>query len=158
MSISNTEPTFSYFGGYLPNKTKLRNRQLHIHTDLKWSSQPQSGLELPQLAPEWPGHPLKDQLGQLGAPEGLSGYDRTSQEPVGSSQGHSGTVRTASGPYEYVLVYFRTRVCFANNSAPWNSTKLVLYQNFTYGTQFSEEINGLEICLLVLEILKKQTL
>ena len=68
----------------------------------------QSGFEMPRQAPEWPGHPLKDNLGQLGAPEGLSGYHRGSQEPVGSSQGHSGTVRTTSGQYEYVLVYSGT--------------------------------------------------
>ena len=88
-------------------------------------------------------------------PEGLSGYDRGSQEPVRSSQGHSGTVRTTSGQYEYVLVYSGTSFSFVNISAPYNSTKLVLYLKFTYGSQFSEEKNGLEICLLVLEIFNK---
>ena len=48
----------------------------YIHTDLNWSSQPKSGLEMPQLS-QTP--PLRDQFGQLGAPEGLSGYDLASQ-------------------------------------------------------------------------------
>ena len=73
---------------------------------------------MPRQAPEWPGNPLRDQFGQLGAPEGLSGYDQASQEPVVVSQGFSGAVRTTSGQYEYVLVYFGTSFCFANISAP----------------------------------------
>ena len=82
---------------YLQNKTGFQNRQVHIRTDLKWSSQPQSGLGMPRQVREWAGHPLRDQLGQLGAPEGHSGYDWASQEPVGSSQDHFGSVRTTSG-------------------------------------------------------------
>ena len=41
MKISNTEQTLYYFRGlrYLQNKTKFRKRQVHIHTDQKWSSQ-----------------------------------------------------------------------------------------------------------------------
>ena len=132
-------------------------RQVHIHTDLKWSSKKQSGLEMPQLAAEWPRHPLRDQLGQHGATEGLSGYDQASQEPVGASQGHSVPLRTTSGQYEYVLVYSRTPYCFPNISAPQNRTKLVLYSKFIYVSQFSEEKNGLKICSLVPEILNKQT-
>ena len=103
---------------YLQIKTGFRNIQVHIHTGLRWSSQHQSGFEMPRLAPELPGHPLRDQLGQLGAPEGLSGYDRGSQEPVGSSQGHSGAVRTTSGQYEYEPVFSLIPFCFANISAP----------------------------------------
>ena len=70
MKILNTEPILCDFRGlrYLQNKTGFWNRQVHIHTDLKWSSQHQSGFEMPRLAIEWPGHPLRDQLGQLGAP------------------------------------------------------------------------------------------
>ena len=82
-------------------------------------------------------------MGKLGAPKDLSGYDQASQEPVRSSQGHSGTVRYTSGQYEYVLVYSGTLFSFVNISAPYNSTKLVLYLKFTYGSQFSEEKNGL---------------
>ena len=95
--------------------------------------------------------------GATGGPESLSGYDRGSQEPVRSSQGHSGTVRTTSGQYDYVLVYSGTSFCFVNISAPYNSTKLVLYLKFAYGSQFLEEKNGLDICVLVLEISNKQT-
>ena len=63
-----------------------------------------------------------------------------------------------NGQNEYVVVYSGTLFCFVN--IPQNSTKLVLYLKlkFTYGSQFSKEKNGLEICLLVLEILNKQTL
>ena len=120
MWISNTKPILCYFRGlrYLQIKTGFRNIHVHINTGLRWSSQHQSGFEMPRLAPEWPGHPLRDQLGQLGDPEGLSGYDQASQRPVGASTGHSGVVRTTSGQYEYELVYFRTPFCFANISAP----------------------------------------
>ena len=89
-------------------------------------------------------------VGATGGPEGFSGYDRGSQEPVRSSQGHSGTVRTTSGQYEYVLVYSGTSFSFVNISALYNSTKLIWYLKFTYGSQFSEEKNDIEICLLVL--------
>ena len=41
----------------------------HIHTDLKWSSQPKSGLEMSRLTPEWPRQSLRDQFGKLGAPK-----------------------------------------------------------------------------------------
>ena len=103
---------------YLQNKTRFRNRQVHIHTDLKWSSQPQSGLGMPRQAPEWPGHPPERPVGATWAPEGLSGYDWASQEPVRSSQGHSGAVRSTSGQYEYVLVYSGNEFCFVDISAP----------------------------------------
>ena len=73
---------------------------------------------MPRLAPEWPLHTLRDHLGQLGAPEGVSGYDQASQEPVRASQGLSCAVRTTSGQYEYVLVYAGNLFCFANISAP----------------------------------------
>ena len=56
------------------------SKQVHIYTDLKWSSLPQSRLEMSRLAAEWPRHPLRDPLGQLGAPEGLLGYDKAGQE------------------------------------------------------------------------------
>ena len=57
MFIFNIEPVLCYFRElkYLQNKTGFRNRQVHIHTDLKWSSQPQSGLGRPRQAREWPG-------------------------------------------------------------------------------------------------------
>ena len=47
------------------------NKQVYIHTSLKLSSHHQTGLEMPRLATECPGQPLRDQLGQLGALEGL---------------------------------------------------------------------------------------
>ena len=55
MKISNTEPILCYFRRliYLQNKTWFQNRQVHIYTDLKWSSQYQSGLEMTWLAPDW---------------------------------------------------------------------------------------------------------
>ena len=106
-----------------------------------------------RLAHEWPGHPLRDQFGQPGAREGLSGYEWASQEPLGSFQGHSGAVWTTSGQYKYVLVYSRTMFSFVNILAPENSTKLVLYSKFSYGSQFSEEKDDLEICFLIPEIL-----
>ena len=56
---------FCYCRGlrYLQKKTRFRNRQVHIHTDLKWSSQYQSGLEMTWLAPDCPGHTLRGPQG-----------------------------------------------------------------------------------------------
>ena len=45
-----------------------------------------------------------------------------------------------------------TQSCFANISAPLNSTDLVLYLKFAYRSHFSGEKNGLEIRSLVFEI------
>ena len=98
---------------------------------------------------------MRDQFGQVWAPWGLSWYDLASQQSVGASQGHSGTVRTTSDQYEYNLVYFETAFCFTNISAPYYRTEMVLYSEFTYGYQFSEETNGLEIRFLIPEILNK---
>ena len=79
---------------------------------------------MPQLDAEWPRRPLRDQLGQHGATEGLSGYDQASQEPVGASQGHSVPLRTTSGQYEYVLVSFRNPVLFCKYLSPLKSHKI----------------------------------
>ena len=97
---------------------KFWNRQVHILTDLKWSSQHQSGLEMTRLAPDWPGHTMKGPQGPQVAPTGLSGAVWATQRPVRASQEHSEAVRTTSGQYEYVLVYVGTRFSFANTSAP----------------------------------------
>ena len=58
--ILNTEPILCYFRGlrYSHNKMKFWNRQVHILTDLKWSSQHRSGLGMTWLAPVLPGHTL----------------------------------------------------------------------------------------------------
>ena len=118
MKISNTEQTLYYFRGlrYLQNKTKFRNWQVDIHTDRKWSSQHQSCLERTQLPPDWPGLTLRGPQGPQVAPTGLSGSVRATQEPVGASQGHFEAVRTTSGQYAYVLVYFGTLFCLENIS------------------------------------------
>ena len=99
MQILNTEPILCDFRGlrYLQNKMGFRNRQVHIHTDLNWSSQHKSGLEMPWLAPDWPGHILRGPQGPQVALTGLSWGVRATPGPVGASQGHSGAVRTTSG-------------------------------------------------------------
>ena len=92
LKTENTELALCYFRRlrYLQNKTGFRNRQVHIHADLKWSSQSQSGLGMPRQAPEWPGHPLRDQLGQL--------------RSLRASQGMTGPVRSQSGHLKTTLV------------------------------------------------------
>ena len=57
MKILNIEPILcnSRRLRYLQNKTAFQSKQVHIHSDLKWSSQHQSGLEMPWLDPYWPG-------------------------------------------------------------------------------------------------------
>ena len=108
---------------------------------LTWSG-PHS-LRVALRCPDWPlsgpDNPWEANFVKLGAPKGLSGYDRASQEQALSPQGHSCAVRTSSGQYEYVLVYSGTSFSFVNISALYNSTKLVRYLKFTYGSQFSEE-------------------
>ena len=49
IKILNTEPILYDFRGlrYFQNKTAFRSKQVHIHFVLKWSSQHQSGLEMP---------------------------------------------------------------------------------------------------------------
>ena len=112
---------------------------------------------MPQLAPEWPRHPLRDQLGQLGAPEGLSEYDRASQEPVGSSQGPSGAVMTASSQYEYGLVYSGILFLFCKHLSPLKEHKVgSVFKIYIWISVFRRK-NSLEINLLVLEISNKQT-
>ena len=54
--------------------------------------------------------------------------------------------------YKYELICFRTTFCFANFSAPFNRTKMVLYSKCVYGSQFSGEENNLKIRSLVAEI------
>ena len=130
-------------------------RQVHIHTDLKWSSKKQSGLEMPQLAAEWPRHPLRDQLGQHGATEGLSGYDQASQEPVGASQGHSVPLRTTSGQYEYVLVSFQNPVLFCKYLSPLKSHKIgSVFKIYIYISVFRRK-KWFRIPFLVPEICNK---
>ena len=99
MWISNTKPILCYFRGlwYLQNKTRFPNRQVHIHTDLRWSSQYQSGLEMTWLALDSPGHTLRGPQGPPVAPTGLSGGVLATQGPVGASQSHSDAVRTTLG-------------------------------------------------------------
>ena len=93
MQILNTEPVLCYLRGmrYLQNKTGFRNRQVHIYTDLKWSAQPQSGLAMPRQAPKRAGHPLRDQLGQLGAL-------RASQDMTGPVRSQSVQLKATLGP------------------------------------------------------------
>ena len=85
---------------------------MHIHTDLKWFSLKQRGLEMTQLAPDWPGYTLSGPHGPPVAPTGFSGGVRATQGPVEASKGHSDTVRTISGQYEYVLVHFGKPILF----------------------------------------------
>ena len=41
----------------------ILNRQVYIHSDLKWSSQYQNGLEIPQLTADWSAHSQKGPKG-----------------------------------------------------------------------------------------------
>ena len=76
--------------------------------------------------------------------------------PVGELQGQSGPVKTTLSQYEYKLVYFGTPFYFANISAPQNHTEMILYSEFTDGSQFSKEKNGLKIFFSVAQKIKKQ--
>ena len=79
--------------------------------------------------------------------------------PVKSPSVHLKTTLVMCGQLKFsVNMYLSTTTtfCFVNFSVHENSTKLVLYSKFTYESQFSEK-SSLEICLLVLEILNKQT-
>ena len=64
---------------------QLRNRKVYIHTDLKWSSQYQNGLEIPQLTADWPGHTQRGPKGPKVAQTGISLVMWNRQGPVGTS-------------------------------------------------------------------------
>ena len=57
--------------------------------------------------------------------------------------------------YEYELICSRTLFCFANISAPFYRTEMVVYAKRAYGSQFSGEKNDLKIGYLVNKILSK---
>ena len=78
---------------------QFRNRQVYIHTYLKWASQYQNGLEMPQLTADWPGHTLKGPKGPKVAQTGLSGVGSDSKVPVNASQGQSDIAKTTSGHF-----------------------------------------------------------
>ena len=54
-----------------------------------------------------------------------------------------------------INMYFRTLFCVANISAPLSRPEMVLYSEFTYVSQFLEEMNSFENCLTVHAISKK---
>ena len=76
--------------------------------------------------------------------------------PVWASQGHSGSVKTTLSKKEYELVFFGTPFCFPNISTRYNRTEMILYSEFTVGSQFQKKKNGLEIIFSVAEIVNKQ--
>ena len=62
--------------------------------------------------------------------------------PVKSPSGHLKTTLVMCGQLQVSMNMYlstTTTFCFVNFSAPENSTKLVLYSKFTYGSQFSEK-------------------
>ena len=82
---------------YLQNKKGFWNTQVHIHVDLKLSSQHRNGPKMPQLTADWPGYTLRGPKGPKVAQTGLSGVGWASQAPVRASQGQSDTAKTTSG-------------------------------------------------------------
>ena len=83
----NTEPFLCDIRGlrYLQNKIGFRNRQVHIHTDLKCSSQHQNGSEMPHLNSDWPDHVLRGPKGPRVAQTGLSGVAWARQWHLGAN-------------------------------------------------------------------------
>ena len=76
---------------------QFRNRRVYIHTDLKWASQYQNGLEMPKLTADWPGQTLRGPKGPKVAQTGLLAVGWASQVPVRASRGQSDTAKTTSG-------------------------------------------------------------
>ena len=71
----------------------FHKRQVHIHNDLKWSPQHQSGLEMmTPLAPDWPGHIIEGLKRPKIVLTGLSVVVWASQGPFWLPQCDSGTV------------------------------------------------------------------
>ena len=96
VKILNTEPFLCDIRGlrYLQNKIGFRNRQVHIHTDLKCSSQHQNGSEMPHLNSDRPDHLLRGPKGPRVAQTGFSGVAWARLAPVSASRGQSVTVMT----------------------------------------------------------------
>ena len=61
----------------MQNKIGFQNRQVHIHTDQKWSTQYKNGFEMPQLTSDWPGDTLKGLKGPKLVSQGWPGPDRS---------------------------------------------------------------------------------
>ena len=76
---------------------QFRNIQDYIHTDLKWSSQYQNGLEMPKLTADWPGQILRGPKGPKAILTGLSGVGWASLVPFRAFRGQSDTFKTNSG-------------------------------------------------------------
>ena len=51
--------------------------------------------------------------------------------------------------------YVFDKIDFIKYLSPQYHTELVLYSKLSYGSQFSEEKNGVEICFLVPKIINK---
>ena len=73
---------------------------------------------------------------------------------MGSSEGHSGAVRTTSGNDEYELIFCGAPFCFANIFVPFTE-KWFCTQNLHMDISFQKKKNGLENCVLVPERLNK---
>ena len=67
-----------------------------------------------RLAPDWPNHNLRGPQGPQVAQTGPFLGVQATQGPVGTSQGDSEAMRTTSGVYKYVPVFFGIGFCFAN--------------------------------------------
>ena len=91
------------------------NKLIFLLTDLKWSSQHQSGLAMAQLGPDWPDFTLRGPEVHQVAPTGAKGVFG----PIGGQLGHhkdnlTMLRQTILSQYEYGHMYFRTPFYFAN--------------------------------------------
>ena len=148
-SLLNTKPTFCYFRGlrYLQDKMKFRNRQVHIHTGLKWSSQHQSGLEMTRLAPDWPGHTLRGPHRPQVAPTGLLEVSRQ----LRSQSGHLKATLRLWGPLQVSMnIYLSISepgFVLQISQPPKIAQNWFGIQNWHMDLSFQRKKNGLEICL-----------
>ena len=88
-----------------------------------------------QTGANWPEYPLRSGLftsWPLSVRSGQSGPSGAITKPLWCCEDHFRSVRKW-------LVCVGTTFCFANISAPWICTEMVLYSCFIYGSQFSEE-------------------
>ena len=78
MYILNTEQFLCDIRGlrYIQNKIWFWNRWVHIHSDLKCSSQHQNDFEIPRLTSDWPDHTMRGPKGLKLVFQGFPGTDR----------------------------------------------------------------------------------
>ena len=154
MYILNTERFLCDIRGlrYIQNKIWFWNRWVHIHSDLKCSSQHQNDFEIPRLTSDWPDHTMRGPKGLKLVFQGFPGTDRGMSVYLGANLALLRPLLVIPN----MNLSIQNPILFCKYLSPLIShINGSVFRIYIYGSQFSEEKNGQEICFLVSEILSK---